>query len=190
MAQYAYIARASSGSPTNTPLAQSGNLLNWVFGWVYPGDGDNNAYPTSPISGGNIPGVPWPPLWPPAIIVGTTVVVEVTAHISKTTHSATVESYVLVNASETAATVYNHHLLQLTCSEVGATRQLRKSGGPGYTDSIAYQVTNYAGNRWGFSATVDFDPSQWAVLDLIDIQSKLITAVANPSGADQWDVIS
>lgn len=183
MAQFVYNTRTSAGTPSGVPAT-------WPFGWLYPGDGNNTPYPTSPISGGNIPGIPWPPLWPPVITAGTTVVVEVQATISRTTHTATVESYVLINGLETGTSVYDKHLLQVTVSEGGAARLLRKSGGAAYQSAIFYQISNYAGNRYGFSQTVDFDPADWTVLDLIDIQSKLVTAVANPNGTDQWAVVS
>lgn len=179
----AYLARTSTGTDANTPSG-------WVYGWPYPADSRSTPYPTSPISGGNIPGVPWPPNWPIAIVAGTTITASAPATISIATHSATVEAEILINASNTGTSVYLNHLLQVTCSEGGSTRKLKKSGGSGYVDAIYYKVSNYAGSKYGFSQTIDFDTSGWSVSDNIDIQVKLVTATANPSGADQWAVVS
>lgn len=183
MNQFAYMARTTGGTKSGAPTT-------WPFGYLYPGDADNTPYPTTPVAAGNIPGVPWPNNWPQAVQANTVVVVEAPATIVWATHSAVIESYITVNASQAAASVYNKHLLQVTVSEGGLVRNLRKSGGAAYVTAIFYQVSNYAGNKYGFSATIDFDNAQWTNLDLIDIQSKLVTAVANPSGTDQWQVLS
>lgn len=186
MPQFAYVARTAAGTPSQVPSG-------WPFGWIYPGDGDNTPYPTSPATGTTnnpiIPGIPWPDNWPVQIQANTVVVVEAPATITLSGHSASIEAYITVGGAEAAASVYNRHLLQVTVTEGGATRNLKKSGGATYTPAIFFQVGNYAGNRYGFQQTIDFDPADWADLDLIDIQVKLVTAVANPQGADQWQVV-
>jgi len=182
MSQYAYVARTSAGTPSGVPSG-------WPFGWIYPGDGNSTPYPTSPVSAGAIPGVPWAPDWPIQIVENTAVVVSAPATITWTDHAAEIEAYITVGGFEASASVYLRHLLQVTVTEGGATRRLKKNGGATYSNAIFYQVANYQGNRYGFKQTIDFERTDWANLDLIDIQVKLVTAVANPSGTDQWQVV-
>lgn len=184
MPQFAYVGRESAGTASGVPSG-------WPFGWIYPGDSESTPYPTSRITAGAIPGIPWPTGWPITVSVGTTVTIDVpVATILYSLHAATVECYIKIGASESAASVYNRHLLQVTVSEAGVARRLRKSGGAAYQDAIFYQVSNYAGNRWGFQASIDFENVNMQDLDLWDIEGKLVTAIANPSGVDQWQVLS
>lgn len=183
MSQFAYLARTTAGTDALTPST-------WPYGWQYPGDSTNTGYPTTPVSGGNIPGIPWPPNWPPVIAAGAAVNIDVPATISIGTHAGVVECWITINASETAASIYAHHLLMVTVNEAAVERALKKSGGAAYVTAIFYQVSNYAGNRWGFSQTIDFDASAMTIGDTFNIVGKLVTAVANPSGQDSWNVIS
>ena len=179
----AYLARTATGTDANTPSG-------WVFGWPYPADSRNTPDPITPISGGNIPGIPWPEGWPIAVTANTTIVASAPATVTISGHTATIEAEILIGGLNTGTSVYLNHLLQVTCTEAGATRLLKKSGGSAYREAIFYKVSNYAGSKYGFSATIDFDTTDWTALDNIDIQIKLVTATANPSGTDQWQVVS
>lgn len=182
MANFAYFARTNAGTGTNVPA-------DWPYGWQYPADGNSTPYPTSPISGGNIVGIPWPPAWPPVVVAGTDIVVSAPATVSLASPSATIEAEIQINASNTGTSVYLNHLLQVTCAEGGVERFLGKTNG-NYAQAIYYKVSNYAGSKYGFSQTIYFDPSNWAALDLIDITVKLVTVTANPDGTDQWEVVT
>ncbi len=180
MPKFAYIARTNAGTPTNTPA-------EWPYGWNYPADGNSTPYPDDPTSGGNIVGIPWPPLWPQTVVAGTDIIVSAPATISIATPSATIEAEIQINGLNTGTSAYLNHLMEVTCTEVGVTRKLSKTAG-NYTDAIYYKVSNYAGSKYGFSQTIHFDTTNWAELDLIDITVKLVTVTANPDGTDQWEV--
>lgn len=179
----AYLARTATGTDSNTPTG-------WPYGWNYPDSAFDDPYPEEPVVGGEPPGLKWPDNWPIAVVATTTIVASAPATIAIATPTATIEAELLIGGLNTGTSVYLNHLLQVTCSEAGAVRKLRKSGGPGYVNAIYYKVSNYAGAKYGFSQTIEFDTAEWSVADNIDIQVKLVTATANPSGTDQWSVVS
>jgi hypothetical protein len=187
MSQYAYAARSAAGSASGVP---TGPVTAWPFGWIYPGDQDSNPYAISPISGGNIPGLPWPPGWPVAALANTALVLSVPATISIAAPTVSVECYITVNGVQADASPYAHHLLQLSLTENGAGAQLKKTGAADYSNSICFQVTNYAGNKWGFNESIVCYPYGWVIGHSGVFTAKLITAVANVSQTANFTVIA
>lgn len=189
MGQFAYAARSVAGTKSGAPSG-------WPFGWQYPGDADGTAWPTTPISGNNIPGVPNPPGWPIAAQANTVLQITIPATMSIATHTGVVECWLTVGGVEAAASVYSKHLIQVTVTEVSVgtgARLLKKTAGgfgAGYSSAIFFQISNYAGNRWGFTSTLDFDPSGMSITDVFDIHGRLCTAIANPTGDDPWTIVS
>lgn len=187
MSQYAYAARSVAGTPTGVP---TGPVTTWPFGWIYPDDQNTNPYPTSPIAGGNIPGLPWPPNWPVAAAATTALVLTGPGSISIGTGACSVECYITVGGVQAAASVYQNHLLQLTVAENGGSTLLKKSGAAAYSSSICFKVSNYAGNKWGFNQSIVCDIYGWVIGHSGVFTAKLITAIANVSQTANWTVIA
>lgn len=189
MPQFAY-------SAISATIVKAGAPTGWPFGWMYPGDADGTAWPTSPLAAGNIPGVPWPAGWPIAAQANTVLQITLPATMSIATHQGLVECWLTVNGSEAAASVYGKHLIQVTATEVSAVpgnRMLKKTVGgfgAGYSLAVFFQVSNYAGNRWGFTSTLDFDPTSMQITDVFDIHGLLVTAINNAGNDDQWTIVS
>ncbi len=183
MPKFAYIARTNAGTPTNTPTG-------WPYGWNYPADGNSTPYPDDPTSGGNIIGIPWPPLWPQTVVAGTDVVIADITAISIADPFVFLEAEIQINGGNAGTEVYLNHLMEVTCAEISAetgVRKISKTAG-GYTDAIYFKVSNYTGSKYGFGQTIYFDTTNWTAADIMEITVKLVTVTANPDGTDQWEV--
>lgn len=184
---YAYFARSVAGTPSGTPA-------NWPYGFQYPADGNSTPYPTSPISGGNIVGIPWPPAWPQPVVSGTSITVEDLTSVSIASPSVELDAQILINGTNAGTSVYLNHLMEVTCAETGAdagVRLISKTAG-GYTSAIYFKVSNYEGvdaaAKYGFRQTIYFDTTNWTAADPMVLTVKLVTVTANPLGTDQWEV--
>lgn len=184
MSQFAYIARATAGTSTGTPDG-------WPNGWQYPGDENNTPYPNQVFTGGEIPGIGWPPLWPPDRAANTVVIVDSPTQLSVSgSGQGSVEAYITVDGDESAASFYSNHLLQITATHNGNAVQCQGPNDGGMGGAATVKVTNYGGNRWGWSGTIDFNLTGLDIsIDLI-VEAELITATLPTSDTDNTDLIS
>lgn len=184
MKKCAYFARQNAGSDPNVPSG-------WPYGWQYPDDNNDTPYPQGPLVGGQFPEILWPPGWPVPRADGTVIVVDSPAQLSISGNGVgAVEVYATVGGDEADASVYANHLLLITATYNGLDVPCQGPNDAGMGAGAVVKVTNYNGNRWGWSGNIDFDLSGLdPAIDLV-VRAELVTAVAVVSGTDTTDLIS
>lgn len=184
MSKFAYFARQSSFVDPDVPSG-------WPNGWQYPGDQNDTPYPRGPLIGGRFPEILWPPGWPIPRASGTVVIVDSPVQLSVSGSGvAVVEAYATVGGEESAANVYANHLILITATHGGNDVQCQGPNDGAMGAGAVVKVTNYNGNRWGWSGNIDFDVAGLdPAIDLI-VRADLVTATTVTSGTDTTDLIS
>lgn len=152
---FTYSAKGATATASTLPAG-------WPSTWPTPGLDPAGAPP------------PWPPGWPLPGGGAAYQVAVVAPALIPVGQVFTLEATTQTLAAANTAGLLNH-LIQVTATVAGVAVQIKKTGGA-YGNSVRFQVTNYAGSKYGFldagmMLNIDFTSQAAAVVFTVSVIS-------------------